>query len=968
MALDWDVLLDDVSVKRQIANFQIRESKGAYARELTLFAADSSFYDQFDFSVFPKLRIEVKTSTGGAWVSQGKFYIEQPVLSVAADTMLSQGVWGRSETAKIGAPWAVKVSKAWETDTTCQAIMTEMAQLCGLAINFQTGDYVVHGGTYTVEGVYPIDVITEIAGFTGDYIGCSTSGELVVRSNVFHPSAADHAIADIDVSSISENIEYPEFGNRILISAAGSEALYSVELAVLDNTDCLPADGVSTGTLLAFVTNQDGNPANNVSVEWSAEAGVTLDKAVTVTGDYLIDKETVNADNYYKLTVDYPVSDIIGIWTYADSSHAKNLWDASKDGCIFEGNEIIVNDPFTYCDQTLIVSYITAGCAANTVTAGNQSFDVAVTADAGGVQSALDIKLGNSCACGSSLNARAGSDSVCFGNYTKILVWATINNEPALGYAVQLEGDKGCGEQSRWSGVLGYVAVYAEIVTVFNVIDGVSQVKTSMPISEDHDPPRVYRISSINGNRYSSHNGQTIDLNYQYETGVELLVYYTAAGADSFKWKPGGGVITDDDREEYGGGCSSEINITMADGTEQGLSTSINMSSVDCTVVAEPEPPIPDEPDEPLPTPDPDPEPFFPIEPLGGLTPSADDGDPTGDGSDPDSGYPEPTPGGDPAGTFPGEGGGALSPDASISGGGDDSGDAGGDGSGSEPTPGGAPVGATSGSGAFSDCDTAILSKIMNYDAVIGEEEKQKSRYGYTGSDNCAEGFPCSCSEMCESEMNEKGNTYDYPKTIHQQAAEEYEKDTPGYNELYEQLRSDHLAECEANCEQARDQLCDDECLISGPEVLSPGESAEYVCSDGSTATITMPDGACGTQSFTVGCCTFQIRSTDGYWRREYADFNCPLVQCGMGTTSTMCSFDDRNDGINADTAGAYYQGMIVEICSEDPWGVNGVGTIGCFNGCSSAPAKCTPDPSCGHTLFKRVYFSTYVWYWECEE
>lgn len=45
---------------------------------------------------------------------------------------------------------------------------------------------------------------------------------------------------------------------------------------------------------------------------------------------------------------------------------------------MFEGNEIIVNDPFTYCDQTFAVSYITSAAAINTVIAGNQSFDVAV--------------------------------------------------------------------------------------------------------------------------------------------------------------------------------------------------------------------------------------------------------------------------------------------------------------------------------------------------------------------------------------------------------------------------------------------------------------------------------------------------------------------------------------------------------------------------------------------------------------
>lgn len=933
MSLDWDVLLDGVSVKDQIASFQIRESKGAYARELTLFAADSSFYDQFDFTVFPKLRIEVKTKNGGTWVSQGKFYIEQPVLSADPDSMLSQGIWGRSETAKAGSPWAVKVSKEWESDTTCQAIMTEMADLCGLTITFETGDYTVYGGTYAVEGVYPIDVITEIASFTGDYAGCSTSGELVVRSNVFHLSAADHTITDVDISSISESIEYPEFGNRILISAAGGDSSYSVELAVLDNTDCLPADGVSTGTVLAFVTDQDGLPANNVGVAWTAEEGVSLAKAVTVTGDYLIDKETVNADNYYKVTVAYPVSDVIGIWTYADSSHRNNLWDPYSDGCVFEDNEIIVSEPFRYCDQTLVVSYITSGCAANTITAGNQSFDVAVTADVGGVQSSLDIKLGNSCACGSELMVRAGSSQVCFGNYTNILVSATINNEPALGHLVRLEGDEGCGEQGSWVGILGYVNVYAEIVTVFNVIPGVSQVKTSMPISDSHAAPRVYRLSSTNPNRYSSHEGQTIDLSYKYETGVELLVYYTAAGAATFRWKPGGSVITSEDTELYGGGCGSEITVTMADGTEQGLSTSINMSSIDCTVVTTPNPPIPeDDDDDPLPTPDPEPDPFFPVEPFGGID-SGDDGDGLYGGDDGD-GYPDGSDA-DGDGQFPGEGGGALSPDSGTTEG-DDSGDSSEDGS--DPDAGSTPVNpdpdpdTSSSGGIVTACDSAVLSKISNYSNVVGETERTNIRFGATQDSYCEDGFPCTCEEMCESELYEKGNTYDYSQTLHEQALESGNENSPEYNEAYERLKESHVSECAEICEGARSTACGS-CEITGPDVLSPGSSAEYVCSDGATVTFTMPDGACGTQTLTFGCCSKEIRSTEGHWQLVGSGTADTTGDCGYGSGFIQCNVTDQISG------GSRLSMIVTRLCVHDDF----LDT----NTCERTSPEGSPGPVC---------------------
>jgi hypothetical protein len=130
--------------------------------------------------------------------------------------------------------------------------------------------------------------------------------------------------------------------------------------------------------------------------------------------------------------------------------------------------------------------------------------------------------------------------------------------------------------------------------------------------------------------------------------------------------------------------------------------------------------------------------------------------------------------------------------------------------------------------------------------------------------------------------MSGKGNTYDYSETIHEQALEAGEKNSPAYNEAYEQLRTDHLSECESNCEGARNSLCGD-CEISGPDTLSPGESAEYVCSDGTVEMITMPEDACGTQTFTVGCCEFEVRSTEGQWVTTWGSWPWYVDICGSG-------------------------------------------------------------------------------------
>jgi hypothetical protein len=151
--LDWDIKLDGVSIRSQIASFQIRETRGAYAREITLFAADPSFYDQFVYSQTPQLRIEALTKIATSWVSQGQYYIERPVIAANPDGILSPGIWGRSQTAIAGPPFAQKISQTWPADTTCQEIINEMAALCGLTVSFEITNYSIFSNSYACDGI-----------------------------------------------------------------------------------------------------------------------------------------------------------------------------------------------------------------------------------------------------------------------------------------------------------------------------------------------------------------------------------------------------------------------------------------------------------------------------------------------------------------------------------------------------------------------------------------------------------------------------------------------------------------------------------------------------------------------------------------------------------------------------------------------------------------------------------------------
>ncbi len=840
MSLDWDILLDDVSIKDQIARFEVRDSDGGYARELTIDAADPSFYDQFEFNVLPQLRLEVKVKETDTWVSLGRFYIEQPGLAAGPDEISGQGLWGRSETAKAGAPFAPKVTQSWDTDTTANAIINEMAALCDLTVNFDLTDYTVFAGSYAVDGAYPIDVIRELAEYAGGTVGCTADGDLVVRPYTFHPSSADHTVTDTDISGMTESVEYPEFGNRIKISADGSDSGVSVDVEAADDADCLPANGTSKNTLYAFVSNNDGPVDDGVVVSWTAEDGVTLANETSQTGQVLMANKIHNADNYYTVTVDYPVIDVIGIWAYSDRQHENNFWDASLSGCAFEDNEITVHNPFLYCDQTLVVTYITSGCAVNTVTAGSTAQDVTVTADVNGTQDTIEVKLGNTCACGSSLEAIKNTDSdICFGNSAPILIWAEINGGPATGMIATLTLT-GCGELSSTKKILGSVDIINEVGHVINNISGTSQVECAA-FPDDSATPEVYLVTdaSKSDNLYAGHDGKVIDLDTEIATGTEVWIDYTADGAATVSW------LTDDVEEE----CDAEVLIKIADGTETGLTETVSLRATDCSD-------------------------------LDGSD-SSDETTSVYSSSKDSNGF-------DNSGTK----GGTTSCEAQCN----------------KLTPASVKQACIdackaeegeSGGVTLDSCDIIILNRISNIDNATAET-KDNIRFGITSQTVCAEADPygCPCSELCESEVRVKGNTYDYNKTIHETVIDTYEEGTPEYYEAVASLRSEVLAECETNCEGARNEHCGN-CTASGPNVLAPGESAEYICSDGTTRLITMPDDGCGVVEFTVGCCTVNIKSTDGQW----------VVTDNCSWNTYQCYSNDQEIAINCypECFGSYY-------------------------------------------------------------
>jgi len=274
MPYDWKIELDSVDITDKVARFEIDADLAQYCRELTVEIADPAFYAGLDFATIPAApALEVFTMTASTWVSQGKYFMERPALSSDINQDIINGLWGRGETARLGAPFAPRVSKMWDQDTSFFAICAEMCALAGLTWDDSQAaidDFYIFAYTYQVENAYPVDVLSELAELAGALLTCDRLGRVLIRAIDYAPAAAAVTITDADWAAIQEAPEWPDFGNRVRIIPAGSLASYNVQ--VYAPSVCLPADGTSRAKIYAQVTDADGNPLDGGVVAWQTDA------------------------------------------------------------------------------------------------------------------------------------------------------------------------------------------------------------------------------------------------------------------------------------------------------------------------------------------------------------------------------------------------------------------------------------------------------------------------------------------------------------------------------------------------------------------------------------------------------------------------------------------------------------------------------------------------------------------------
>lgn len=482
------------------------------------------------------------------WVSQGTFFIERPTFKVGIHETMT-GVWGRQSTAILAEPFAQKVTKLWDEDTTFYAICKEIIESVGLvwdSTKCDIADFTIYADNFEADDQYPIEVLQELVELIVGEEGFVTSdreGNICIKRLVRVPTTSDYDLTDLIIQEINEEPEWPEFGNRIKIIPVESVSQNSISVEL--GSECIGISTLQEGyvDVWAQVKNGEGVPLNDQVVEWSfyPETPTTLSYVYSLiqnSAEMLISKEIVRADSLVSLSTKFEASSIIGIWAYADTARANNFVEG--DAYILDGKKVYLTESnFTYCDQMVVVSYTVAGMVHNVVkyTPGALEYtgEVSIIASLSGKEDSKTIYVNNYCKCPSTLSAEIEPSTLEIGEVAKITAYLE-NGDEAVSGKIYMYEYTGLGTLSATVLNTGAVTVTNEKAEAVNVIAGITQCVTNSAISSvtgvytyTEDDNGV--ITHTSGNLYASFLNKTINLNLSIPTGTPLVVTYKRAGS-----------------------------------------------------------------------------------------------------------------------------------------------------------------------------------------------------------------------------------------------------------------------------------------------------------------------------------------------------------------------------------------------------------------------------------------------------
>lgn len=524
----WSVTLDGVDITTKVAQVSVTFAAENVAGDCSVELADRTVLDGV---VVPRVPREKLISVDKGDGSEAmEFFLES--IDYPQDlSSKTASIWGRSESASLYLPWAQKISKQWQTATTVDAIIQELADLCGVTVTV-TNDYTVGAYTYAVSDQYPSEILQDLATRSGQILWPQPDGSLVIAPRLYTYGAPDVVLTDPPAEVETVTREVPDFGNRILISGDASVAGLAVQVVPLvDDSECVAADGEASVRLIAVVTDADGNPVTlGTEVAWSASSGLMLAET-SDTAAIVKQSEAQTATDYRHVTLDLPAESVIGVYARKDTRKINNLY-RSRGGSV-SGRVITFSAQLDFYDQALVIDYVVKG-APNTWIAGWVPGDVTVIASVAGAQGVCTIHQSNPTACATQITLEAVPSSPCLGEAVTIILRAIMFGGAGIGSA--LFGLSGCGTLSATRRTLTNNEI-TETLRV-NTWGGAKEIRlTAVPAAGT--VPVVYLAGTTTTDLYDSHTGQVVILTDDtIVDGTQVDVTYVAGGTTAITWTP----------------------------------------------------------------------------------------------------------------------------------------------------------------------------------------------------------------------------------------------------------------------------------------------------------------------------------------------------------------------------------------------------------------------------------------------
>lgn len=364
--MDWDVLFDGVSIADQVISFDINKSRGSYCKDVTVEVADYTLKDSIDLTEVPsEALIEIRTNTGSGWISEGTFFVERCTL-IQTKEAITLSLWGRDESAKLTQPFAQRMSKEYDEDTTLYEIIEEILDDCGIAYDvnrMMIDDFTIYANSYSVQEMYPLEVLQQLVGVTDGFLYTDRQNQLWVLKDEYSWSNSVTEIGATVIESISEREDYPEFGNRIHVGSYADSGELDIDVNLeFDETYVACGEGV-TGR--AVVTRKDGTPvAAGYKVEWDTDNGdyAAWENEETSVTDHHIDEERAVASSRRLVSTEYPIRQV----------HAVTLVSTGADVDVkeCEGTSITLDEDLPFTNSAVLIDYTTA-YATNTLVGGS---------------------------------------------------------------------------------------------------------------------------------------------------------------------------------------------------------------------------------------------------------------------------------------------------------------------------------------------------------------------------------------------------------------------------------------------------------------------------------------------------------------------------------------------------------------------------------------------------------------------